>query len=168
MPARRLALAASALALIGCGGTAPAVPAAPAEPRVDVSAFTSGSMCLLRGTELVMTETRYDGQAGRTYTAEGQFLSELGQPREYAPWVLAQGRYAAGQPWYVNNGPVTLGGATFEKVGLPRVLGVNEVVFAGYAGEVPAFREAGQTGDPTVIYVPVRPECEFQPYQRQR
>jgi hypothetical protein len=50
------------------------------------------------------------------------------------------------------------------RYGLPRVLGVNEVTRMGEFQGVPLFAEAGQSR-PEVVYVPVRPGCEFQPYQ---
>jgi hypothetical protein len=55
-------------------------------------------------------------------------------------------------------------GRRFVKYGLARVLGVNEVTRVGDHMGVPVFAEMGQTR-PDVIYVPVRPGCEFQPYQ---
>jgi hypothetical protein len=45
------------------------------------------------------------------------------------------------------------------------VLGVNEVARMGDYMGVPVFGEAGATGATEVIYLPVRPGCEFQPYQ---
>jgi hypothetical protein len=51
------------------------------------------------------------------------------------------------------------------KYGLPRVLGVNEVTRMGDYMGVPVFAETGATGATEVIYLPVRPGCEFQPYQ---
>jgi hypothetical protein len=53
----------------------------------------------------------------------------------------------------------------YVKYGLPRVLGVNEVTRVGEFQGVPIFAEAGRTAPYEVIYVPVRPGCEFQPYQ---
>ena len=51
------------------------------------------------------------------------------------------------------------------KYGLPRVLGVNEVTRTADFMGVPVFAEAGATAATEVVYVPVRPGCEFQPYQ---
>ena len=51
------------------------------------------------------------------------------------------------------------------KYGLPRVLGVTEVSRVGDFMGVGVYAEAGATGTPDVIYIPVRPGCEFQPYQ---
>ncbi|HEX8272093.1 MAG TPA: hypothetical protein VF615_05545, partial [Longimicrobiaceae bacterium] len=49
--------------------------------------------------------------------------------------------------------------------GLPRVVGVTEVSRTGEYQGVGVFTEASATGTPDVIYIPVRPGCEFQPYQ---
>ncbi|HEX8359087.1 MAG TPA: hypothetical protein VF613_03145, partial [Longimicrobium sp.] len=73
-------------------------------------------------------------------------------------------QYAANATWFINNEPVMFQNRRFVKYGLPRVLGVNEVTRVGDFQGVPVFAEAGQTR-PDVIYVPVRPGCEFQPYQ---
>jgi hypothetical protein len=42
---------------------------------------------------------------------------------------------------------------------------VNEVTRTADFQGVPVFAEAGATGATEVLYVPVRPGCEFQPYQ---
>jgi hypothetical protein len=73
--------------------------------------------------------------------------------------------YAAGATWFINNEPITVMGRRYVKYGLPRVLGVNEVSRMGDYMGVPVFAEAGATGATEVIYLPVRPGCEFQPYQ---
>jgi hypothetical protein len=73
--------------------------------------------------------------------------------------------YAAGATWYINNEPITVNGRRYVKYGLPRVLGVNEVTRTADFMGVPVFAEAGATGTTEVLYVPVRPGCEFQPYQ---
>jgi hypothetical protein len=85
--------------------------------------------------------------------------------RPFAQAYPATSGYAAGSTWFINNEPITVNGRRYVKYGLPRVLGVNEVVrTADYMG-VPVFAEAGATGATEVLYLPVRPGCEFQPYQ---
>jgi hypothetical protein len=74
--------------------------------------------------------------------------------------------YAATQPWFINNELVNFSGKPFVKYGLPRVLGINEIVKAGVYKGVGVFAEPGYKGAPEVIYLPVRQGCEFQPYQR--
>ncbi|MBW3571943.1 MAG: hypothetical protein KY467_12640, partial [Gemmatimonadetes bacterium] len=73
--------------------------------------------------------------------------------------------YAAGATWYINNEPIMVNGRRYVRYGLPRVLGVNEVTRTAEYQGVPVFVEAGAQGTPEVLYIPVRPGCEFQPYQ---
>jgi len=75
------------------------------------------------------------------------------------------GAYAANATWFINNEPITFNNRRYVKYGLPRVLGVSEVTRGGDYQGVGVFTEAGATGAPEVIYLPVRPGCEFQPYQ---
>ncbi|HEY0015420.1 MAG TPA: outer membrane beta-barrel protein [Longimicrobium sp.] len=72
--------------------------------------------------------------------------------------------YAAGAAWYIQGDRITLDGRRYVKFGLPRVLGVNDVARTGEYQGVPVFAEAG-TARPDVVYVAIRPGCEFQPYQ---
>jgi hypothetical protein len=72
--------------------------------------------------------------------------------------------YAAGAAWYIQGDRITVDGRRFVKFGLPRVLGVNDVARAGEYQGVPVFAQAG-TARPDVVYVAIRPGCEFQPYQ---
>jgi hypothetical protein len=79
--------------------------------------------------------------------------------------------YAAGATWYINNEPITIDGHRYLKLGLPRVLGVTDVTASGTYQGVPVFVENGAatTGNgPDIVYLPVRPGCEFQPYQREQ
>ncbi len=74
--------------------------------------------------------------------------------------------YAANQSWYINNDPVVLNGHNYVKYGLPRILGVFEIEKSVAYKGLGIYREAGTTGLAEIIYIPVRPGCEFQPYQR--
>jgi hypothetical protein len=85
--------------------------------------------------------------------------------RDFVAAYPATTGYAGGMTWFINNEPVTVMGRRYVKYGLPRVLGVNEVTRMGDYMGVPVFAEAGATGTTEVIYLPVRPGCEFQPYQ---
>jgi hypothetical protein len=108
-------------------------------------------VCVVENGSLREITAQYNTQTGdSTYN---------GQP------IPASVGYAAGATWYINNEPITVGGRRYVRYGLPRVLGVNEVTrTADYQG-VSVFSEAGAQGTPEVLYIPVRPGCEFQPYQ---
>jgi hypothetical protein len=108
-------------------------------------------VCVVENGALREVRAMYNTQTGDT--------TVNGQP------IPATTGYAAGATWYINNEPITVGGRRYVRYGLPRVLGVSEVTrTADYMG-VPVFAEAGALGTPEVLYVPVRPGCEFQPYQ---
>ncbi|HEU4880757.1 MAG TPA: hypothetical protein VFT45_00890, partial [Longimicrobium sp.] len=97
------------------------------------------------------------------YTAATRDTTVEGRPFAQAYPATAPS-YAGGAGWYIQGGPITLDGRRFVKYGLPRVLGVNEVTRTGEYEGVPLFAEPGMAR-PDVVYVAVRPGCEFQPYQ---
>lgn len=71
--------------------------------------------------------------------------------------------FAQNADWYVNDEPVMYKGRRYVKYGLPRLLGPGDVVSDGEILGVPVFVEPSGpfVG---VMYVPVKPACEFQPY----
>ena len=96
-----------------------------------------------------------------TTTASGDTVAS---EQQMAAALSLGPEYAAVAPWYVNNDPILFQSRRLVKYGLPRVLGINEVTRVGDFNGVPLFAEVGETR-PEVVYVPVRPGCEFQPYQ---
>jgi hypothetical protein len=125
---------------------APPPPVAPSMQQIQV--------CVVQDGNVTSVSAMYNPVAGDT-TVNGQ---------PFATAFPAGAQYAGNATWFINNEPVMFQNRRFVKYGLPRVLGVNEVTRAGDFMGVPVFAEAGQTR-PDVIYVPVRPGCEFQPYQ---
>lgn len=73
-------------------------------------------------------------------------------------------QYAATASWYANNEPLVMNGVTWTRYGLPLVLDVYDVTRVGEFGGVPIFAEPWEHSDPSRLYVPIRPGCEFQPY----
>ena len=108
-------------------------------------------VCVVENGALREITAMYNTQTGDT-TVNGQRI----------PATMG---YAAGATWYINNEPITVNDRRYVRYGLPRVLGVNEVTRAGEFQGVSVFAEAGAQGTPEVLYIPVRPGCEFQPYQ---
>jgi hypothetical protein len=129
----------------------PVVQPTPPPPVIDMQTI---QICVVQDGNLMNVTGMYNPAAGDT--------TVNGQPFATAHPMGAQ--YAANAPWYINNEPLMFQGRRLVKYGLPRVLGVNEVTRVGEFMGVPIFAEAGQTR-PDVVYVPVRPGCEFQPYQ---
>ena len=70
--------------------------------------------------------------------------------------------------WYINSEPAPVGGETFVKYGLPRVLGAWEVEFYRASRGGYFYVEVGLQGEPEVVYLLTDlAGCEFQPYQRE-
>jgi hypothetical protein len=72
--------------------------------------------------------------------------------------------YASGTVWFINHEPLETRGQRFTKYGLPRVIPAQQLRRMGEFRGVPLFAEVGMD-EPDVYYVPIRPGCEFQPYQ---
>lgn len=102
-------------------------------------------------------------EAVATYDPARGDTTMNGQPFRTAHPAGAQ--YAAGARWFIDDEAITVMGRRYVKYGLPRVLGAGEVARAGEHRGVPVFAERGRTGPAEVLYLPVRPGCEFQPYQ---
>ena len=117
--------------------------------------MTTLRVCVIQDGALTEVEAQYDPATGDT-TVGGVRFSER---------FPATTGYAANATWFINNEPITFNGRQYAKYGLPRVLGVTEVNRIGEYQGVSVFAETGATGSPDVIYLPVRPGCEFQPYQ---
>jgi hypothetical protein len=75
--------------------------------------------------------------------------------------------YALNAAWYRDNEPIAVGAGRYVKYGLPRILTPTDVEpVADYHG-VTVFAEPDMDPRrPEVIYLPVRPGCELQPYMR--
>lgn len=125
----------------------PPPPAAPMATAIDV--------CVVENGALRNVQAQYTSATGDTTVA--------GRPFGQA-YPATGPSYAGGAAWYIQGDAITLGGRRFVKFGLPRVVGVGEVTRSGEYQGVPVFAEAGMAR-PDVVYVAVRPGCEFQPYQ---
>lgn len=133
----------------------PAPPAPAPPPPPPLQAMATISVCVVQNGMPANVQAQYD-PAARDTTVDGRPF-RLAHAAGAAP-------YASGAAWYVQNELITVGGRRFVKFGTPRVLGVNDVVRAGEYQGIPVFAEAGAART-EVLYVPVRPGCEFQPYQ---
>jgi hypothetical protein len=111
-------------------------------------------ICVVRDGALTTVAATYDPATNDTTVG--------GQP--FATAFPAGAQYAANAGWYAGGGPIRFQNRRFVRFDLPRVLGANEVTRVGDFRGVPIFAEAGRSR-PEVIYLPVRPGCEFQPYQ---
>jgi hypothetical protein len=125
----------------------PALPAAPEMQTIRV--------CVVEGTALREVEAMYNPATGDT-TVAGQAFSTA---------YPATTGYASGATWYINNEAITINRRRYVRFGLPRVVSPTDVTRTGEYQGVGVFTDASATGTPDVIYIPVRPGCEFQPFQ---
>jgi hypothetical protein len=132
----------------------PPPPPPPAPPPV-IDGLSSVNYCIVRDGVLTTVPIYYNPATGDS-TADGRPV------REAYP---ATAGYAASADWYINSAPVPFNGRRYVRYGLPRVLGTTEVISVGAYAGVALFAEPAAPPVPEVIYVPIRPGCEFQPYQ---
>ena len=116
------------------------------------------------------TDHLFPIEIGLFYDDRLPFADSHGQSvRVNGKWTHPeQSPYTAAEipAWYRGNEPITVGGHAYEKYGLPRVLGLDEVEWFAELDELAVAAEPGQT-EPEVVYVLVEPaNCGFQPYQR--
>jgi hypothetical protein len=113
-------------------------------------------VCVVANGKLQEVAADYNPATGDT-TVAGKAFS--------AVYPSGAAHYAAKQSWFVENDLVNTGGSFYSKYGLPRVLGVSEVVARGAYQGVPLFVEPDAATPAEIFYAPVRTGCEFQPYQ---
>ena len=104
------------------------------------------------------------GRGKRDQTLAALMIDGVETPQERTGVSQAEGR-----DWFVNSQPIRIGGRTYVKYGLPRVLRINEVEYlAEHDGVVFAAETGVNEARPEVLYALVRTVgCEFQPYERQ-
>ncbi len=128
----------------------------PMAPPPPAPAMQSLAVCVVQGGRLATVTAEMNPATGDT-TVDGRSF------REAYP---AGAEYASGAGWFINSEPVTFGGRRYVKYGLPRVLGASDVASVGSYQGVAVFAEtSADRMRPEVIYLPVRPGCELQPYQ---
>ncbi len=118
------------------------------------------NVCLIENGELKVKQGEYSLVTGiKTVEVNGKI-------QRVDSLHINNPEYAKNFSWYINNEGITVNNQYYEKYGLPRVLGANEIEkFAKYQ-TVGVYREKGMIGDAEVIYIPIQGECEFQPYQK--
>ena len=143
----------AAVAAVFLGGPAAAQSPSPPPPPPPVT-VQNVSYCVVHDGRLHTVTVQYNPATGDT--------TYNGQPLEGYP---APG-YAGGETWFIDNEPVMFNGRRYVKYGLPRRLGAGDVKNVGTVHGVSVFAEPDASARRSeVIYVPIRPGCEFQSYQ---
>ncbi len=111
--------------------------------------------CVIREGEVTAIRFRLDLATGDS-TVQGQAFSDL-----YPPTPPA---YVAGASWYIDGEPIVLGGRRYQKLGPLRVVSPERLHRVGEFKGTSVFADTVGTNLDGVVFVPVRPGCEFQPY----
>jgi hypothetical protein len=136
----------------------PPLPPLPAVPELTDVAWRDLQVCVVDEQGMRDVPARYSLVTGDTLVG--------GRP--FAERYPTTAGYAGEAGWYVNNEPFKRGRYWYVKYGLPGVLRPHEIVPAGEQSGVLAFAAPWERDDPAgVLYVAVRPGCEFQAYQRE-
>jgi hypothetical protein len=160
---RRMVPILAIIAQAACGGAArqegvvaaPAAAAAPAHPILGIEDYLPDLLiCVVQDGELRLVRGRYEPRRGDTLVDGRPF------PEAYPDTA----GYAGAAAWYVRDEPIIINGRRHVKYGVPRHLLPDELARAGEYRGVPVFVQAGAPPTSDIKYVPVRPGCEFQPY----
>ncbi len=117
-------------------------------------------MCVITAAgEIQTVEATFRPQQGDTLI-QGRPFREVHSPD--------QPQYAAGQTWFIQDQEIRVRNQAYVKFGVPRIIQPGELTRFDMFQTVPVFVAPGAPTPPDVIYVPVRPGCEFQPYQLRR
>jgi hypothetical protein len=130
------------------------IPAPIAEERIRV--------CVIQGNGLATIDAIYVPSRGDT------LVTVNGERRAFAaahPTTTPD--YAGGEAWFVNNSSISFSGGDYVRVELARVMDPSQLVRVGDYRGVGVFAERGSDATQPVVFIPVRPGCEFQRYQRQ-
>lgn len=162
---RLLRRAAGPLLLAGCtAAPAPVPPPAPASPIAPVAVAAEDEARVVRTIEVCVLETGDLAGVRADLLASGDTVV-AGRPFSHA--YADTGQYARSRIWYRDNERIDYDprDVCFTKYGLPRILERDSLRRLGAWRGVPVFSERSAGDDPLVIYAPVGPGCEFQPYQ---
>lgn len=151
MHLHRLATAGIALVLITSSVTL-----LPAQARQNLT------VCVVTTDKLHNVQATYDPATGDTLVGTAPFSSVH---------RLHSG-YAVTHRWYQDNESIVWAEQVYARSGLPLVIGVNELSMVGVTVGANVYADAGvrlygpdgKMRPPTVVYIPVRPGCEFHRY----
>jgi hypothetical protein len=112
-------------------------------------------ICVIQDGRLATAEVSVSPTGDTTFN--GQPISTaFANSSDHAIWAT----------WFMANEPITYQHHSYIKYGLPRVLNIGDVDRAGAYRGVDVFVERG-IASTEVLYLPLTPFCEFQPYQRE-
>lgn len=129
----------------------PAAPPAPVENAIRV--------CVVQNGMLTDVDAMYRPATGDTLVMSG------GQRRPFGTvYGTMAPSYAGAESWFINNETVRFNNRDYVKFGVPRIITPSELSRSGDVNGIGVWTQAGETSQ-NVVYVPIRPGCEFQAYQ---
>jgi hypothetical protein len=131
----------------------PVAPTPPAERTIQV--------CVIQDGQLRMVEATFVPATNDTVIVRD------GQRVRFAQAYPTGPTFAAGADWFVAGEAIRFQNRTYNRFGLPRVMTPpqDQLTRVGEHRGVPLFAAPGAATPAQVLYVPIRPTCEFQPYQ---
>lgn len=130
---------------------APVTPPPPAAP-----ATRTITICVVENGELRDVTATFTPSTGDT-TVNNRAFS--------AAYPASSPTYASGATWYINNDSITVAGQEYVRFGVARVVPRTQLTRVGEFQGTPIFGQTGAAAPHDVLYIPLRPGCEFQPYQ---
>ena len=142
------------------GGAIRRIPAPPFPTQTELPPpDTPIRACILENGALREVDARVRAARGDTVVVVE------GEQRPFAAVHPVSTGYAATREFFIQDGPVSFGDRRYIRFGLPQVIAPGELARVGEFQGVPVFTEAGASARPELVYLPVRPGCEFQPYR---
>lgn len=130
----------------------PAPAPAPAEERIRV--------CVVEGTTLTEVDALYLPAEGDTVVMRN------GMRRDFADaYPTVAPSYAAGESWFLADDAVRVQNREYVKFGVPRIVPPTQLTRVADHNGVGLYAETGTSAPYQVLYIPLRPGCQFQPYQ---
>jgi hypothetical protein len=112
-------------------------------------------VCVVAGEGLTTVAATYDPATRDTVVG--------GQPFA-ARFPATPPAYAAGASWFISSDSMRFNDVTYVKFGVVREVGADQLRRVGEVMGTNVFIESSPAAPRTVVYVPTRPGCEFQPY----
>jgi hypothetical protein len=135
----------------------PITPPAPVTPPPAPPTTRTITVCVVDNGALREVSATYTPSTGDT-TVNNRDFSDV-----YPTTVPT---YASGATWYINNDSITVNGEEYVRFGVARVITPpSQLTRVGEFQGTPIFGQTGEAAPQQVLYVPLRPGCEFQPYQ---
>ncbi len=157
---------------IGLGNLAPAtMPILPPPPMVDGAPLPPPPARGEQAIQVCVIEGRIVGDIDAVYlpSTGDTVVVEDGVRRPFAEaYPATPPEYAAGAEFFLNSDPIRFMDRRYVRLGLPRRVRPSQVTRIGEYQGVGIFGEAGVPTPPDVLYIPIRPGCEFQPYESEQ